>query len=234
MATIAKTNDPVMMRGSGGERNYLVIARRGGIALGIKPETIAAGDGMGGPGTVWFGLPPRPAPAAGLFPAEPEGNVVKLEKTPENLWDAWPNVEWEKRSPARASTTIGVLLRGRLDDAEAQPLLAQMEDGTIARKLADYLYELVGEQHMILSRDEIADHLTKTVYGSVAKSIRERMEVRKAVLDEMEQSIGTFGTQAQLLKKAYEKVKGSSQGKAEETDAETDAETEDDDPPTAS
>ena len=54
---------PLMMYGTEGQRDYLVIGRKGNVAIGIKPNAIAPGEKFGHPGTVWFGARLRSAPA---------------------------------------------------------------------------------------------------------------------------------------------------------------------------
>lgn len=209
MEAASVTKDgPKMMMGTEGKFDYLVIARRGDIALGVKPNFIKSGRIFGQDGTVWFGARLRSASAEGLFEDDPDPKVVKLEKKPESFGAAWPNVVWEKEDNKRASTTIGVLLRGRLDGTveEANLILKQMKNGEIAKQMADYLYNLVGEQYMILTRDQIAQWLTDTVYSKVAMRFEKSIKKRMAFEEEMGKNIGTFGMQAQILKKAYEKV----------------------------
>ncbi|MCL4743825.1 MAG: hypothetical protein KJZ83_00270 [Burkholderiaceae bacterium] len=224
------TTGQKMMRGTGGAYDYLVIARRGDIALGIKPNSIMNGKAFGHPGTVWFGTRLRSASAQGMFEEVEESKVVKLEKKPENFWDAWPNVVWELQDNMRASTTIGVLLRGSLDGTrtEAEALLAEMKDGKLSSKMADYLYEIIGPEHMILSPAEIAKWLTENVYGKVAGQIEKSLKAKMIVEKEMEANIGHFGMQAAILKKAYEEV----QAESEDPDAADDLDEEefDDDP----
>lgn len=221
MTEVAVQDSPKMMRGSSGAFDYLVIARRGDIALGVKPNAIVKGETFGHPGTVWFGSRLRSAPATGMFDEEPS-KVVKLEKKPENLWDAWPNVVWEKKSSERASTVIGVLLKGSLDGTkeEAEAILNEMKDGKLAKRMADYLYELIGSEYMILSRDEISNYLTENVYGKIAASIEKMIKAKMIVEQEMGKNIGVFGMQAQILKKAYEQIQAEEEGDNTDDDVE--------------
>ncbi|MBY0560030.1 hypothetical protein [Hyphomicrobium sp.] len=102
-----------MMLGTSGKADYLAFAKKGNIALGIKPESALPGESMRVPNTVWFGARLRAAPGWGLFSGkEGADNVVSFQKTYAKPGDAFPNVTWEKSDNDRASTTIGILLPG--------------------------------------------------------------------------------------------------------------------------
>src|SRR5262245_13656749 len=102
---MTKTAAYKMMKGSEGKADYMVFARRGGIALGIKMVAVARGESLGVEGTTWFAGRLRSAPSGNLFEEEDQ-KVVKLEKVPDNNWDAWPEVVWEKKAKDRSSTTV--------------------------------------------------------------------------------------------------------------------------------
>lgn len=222
-----KAAEPVMMVGTYGHKDYLVIAGKGNVALGIKPNNISPGAAFGHPGTVWFGARLRSARADGLdYKPDGDDNVVKFQKNPENLWDAWPGIVWEKQDEKRASTTIGVLLRGSLDGQieDAKLLLDKMKSGKLSEQMAEYLAGLAGAENLIMQPDEIADWLTQNVYGKIAGKLEKAIEARQIVEQEMEKSIGTFGMQAQILKKAYAKLQEEVEDVADEADDAEDAE----------
>lgn len=207
--TATAVQQPKMMIGTNGFHDYYVIGRKGNIAVGIKPNDISPGDRFGHPGTTWFGARLRAAPAGDLF-ADDKGvdNVVQFQKKFDEPAEAFENVEWEKSNPERASTTIGSLIRGTLMGSleDAQLVLDEMRDGKLASKLATYLTELIGAENMTLSIPELAEMLTEHVYGKIAAKLEKMIEARKIVEVEMEKNIGTFGMQAQMLKKAYSKM----------------------------
>jgi hypothetical protein len=199
--------EPMMMLGTNGYHDYLVIAGKGDVALGIKPNSIKSGAAFGHPGTVWFGARLRSARIDGQ-PYTPSESSGAFQQNPENLWDAWPGVVWEKQDDKRASTTIGVLLRGTLEGSieEAQALLDKMKSGKLSEQMAEYLSDLAGAENLITQPDEIAAWLTANVYGKIAAGLEKQIEARKIMEVEMEKNIGTFGMQAQILKKAYDKL----------------------------
>lgn len=226
-----QAQQPLMMTGTNGYEDYLVIARNGNVALGIKPNDISPGARFGHPGTVWFGARLRSAPAGSLFDGEAdEENVVKFHKNPENLWDAWPEVVWEKKSDKRASTTIGVLLRGTLDGpiGDAQQLLDKMKSGKLSEQMAEYLAGLAGAENLVLTPDEIAAWLTGNVYGKIADKLEKTIEARGIVEQEMEKNIGTFGMQASILKKAYAKLQEEAEDLPEDDQQDDDPNYDDD------
>lgn len=211
MADEKTAKKPKMMVGTNGYNDYLCIARVGGVALGIKPNDISPGAKFGHPGTVWFGARLRAAPAGDLFADEDkgEGNVVKMPvKDPASLGSVWPEVVWEKEDAQRASTTIGTLVRGSLDGSieDAKVILDRMKSGKLSTQMAEYVASLAGLPNLVLTVDDIADWLTENIYGKIATKLEKAIEARGIVEKEMEHSIGTFGMQAQMLKKAYSKL----------------------------
>ena len=208
MVSIVKVDKPgiKLMDGSDTGPTYLAFARKGNVLLGIKPWGVAEGSKYGVPNTTYFAARLRSAPENGLFAEEDKlKKVVKLQTNPPNLWDAWPGVTWENRSNKRASTTVGVLLRGkfRTDSKELQQaLFDELKDGKLSGKLADYLVNLVGTEHLILRKAAIAKWLDAE-YAPVVQKITETVAQGAEVASEMGKTIGAFGMQAAILQKVY-------------------------------
>ncbi|MEY9560498.1 hypothetical protein [Sinorhizobium fredii] len=197
-----------MMVGTGGSPDYMVFARKGDIALGIKLTSIVRGSVFGMPGTTWFGARLRSAKAGKLFEDEDaETKVVKLGKKPDNVWDAWPEVVWEKRHEVRASTTVGIFVRGCPDgeEAEQQKLIEEIGDRKMAEKMAAYLAGLAGADNLVVTERELAGYLD-SVFGPAIDAMMEKVKQNQELKSEMEANIGTFGMQAALLKKVYGKT----------------------------
>jgi hypothetical protein len=209
MASLSKvgaaTEGPKLMPGStGGE--YFPFARKGNVLLGTRLQTIAPGGRYGLNGTTYFCARVRSAPAGNLFTEEDaKKKVVKLQANPPNLWDAWPNVVWEKRNDSRASTSIGVFIPGALkggDEAGLKELLANIGDGKLAAKMAHYLFELAGPTNAICRESVLGAWLEeefKPVMEGIVKALAKQQELQT----EMKATIGNFGMQAALLKKVY-------------------------------
>jgi hypothetical protein len=198
-----------LMEGSSTGPTYLPIARKGNVLLGVKPWGLADGGRYGCPQTTYFVAHLRSAPENGLFADEDHGQkVVKLQPNPPNLWDAWPGIDWQSKSKARASTNIGILLRGQFngDDDDLQAtLLNQIKDGQLSKKMAAYLVKLAGPDNLILSERKITDWL-EAEYAPLIVKITGSIEKVKELKALMTASIGEFGMEGEILKKVYAKT----------------------------
>jgi hypothetical protein len=222
-----------MMHGTSGKLDYFCFARKGNVALGIKPEGASPGERFGVPDTVYFAARLRSAQAGNLFAEEDaKQKVVKLQTQPANVWDAWPDVTWINKNAERASTTIGVFIKGQFNPNKPgmlQTLLDNIGEGKLAKQMAEYLIGLAGDA-AIVTVDELTTALDK-VFEPQIKSILEAIEKLKLVQDAFAESVGNFGMQAQLLKKIYDAKKGESEpeddGHGHAIDPEDDAENDD-------
>ena len=215
-----------MMPGTQSGAPYFAFAKKGNVVLGIKPYGAVNGEKFGVSGTTYFTARLRSAPAGSLFADDAPKTVIKLEKTPENLWDAWPGVTWEKKSPQRASTSVGVFLRGVFsrDHVELQKLLEQLKDGRMTTQMADYLIGVAGVDHLIVTKRELQQWL-ESQYKPLVDKVVDAIEKSKQVSEAMEEQVGVFGMQAAILKKVYGET-----AEAEEGDSAKDAEPEVDEP----
>ena len=219
---------PKLMKGST-DGHYFPFARQGDVLLGIRPSGVFSGSRFGMPKTTYFACRLRSAPSNGLF-AEEDGKkkVVKLVKQPDNLWDAWPKVTWEKQDDSRASTTVGAFIQGEFistDESQQKLLLSEIDDGKLSQKLADYLTELAGEENMIVLKRDLKGWLDGQ-FNPMIESILEQIEKKKAMTQAMSANVGNFGMQAALLKKVFEESKKHKKPKhhAGDDDAEAEAE----------
>jgi hypothetical protein len=202
----AMKTEPKMMPGTESAASYFAFAKKGNVLLGIKPYGMMKGEVFGVAGTTYFTGRLRSAPAGSLFDDEKGKKVVKLEANPENLWDAWPGVEWEKKNLERASTTIGVFMRGQFskDTEVMKVLLDAISDRKMSDKTATYLIELAGPKSVFVTHRELSSWLDKH-YDEITKRILLKIEHSKEASAELEKNIGVFGMQAQVLKKIHEK-----------------------------
>ena len=148
----------------------------------------------------------RSAPENGLFAEEDAAQkVVKLVKNPENLWDAWPKVVWEKKNDQRASTTIGVFVEGKFvnDKVQLGKLIDAIKDGKLTLKMAKYLVEVAGKENMLCGVNDLAAWL-ESQFKPFFDKILEHVATATAVTNEMKQHVGHFNMEAALLKKVYE------------------------------
>ena len=203
MNTAVDTTDkskPAMMLGTNGHHDYLVLARKGSVALAVKPNLIADGDAFGVPGTTHFGARLRSAPA-NTTQLQIDDTVVSFGSKQVSISESWNDITWEKTNNLRASTQIGVLFKGT-PKVDTEVLLAGIGERQLATKMTDYLIGLAGEDNLVLSRREIIDWLD-AFYQPIIAKILASQEKAKLVQTELAASIGTFGMQAALLKKVY-------------------------------
>jgi hypothetical protein len=209
MATLKKTHTDKpkrkFMAGTQGNP-YLPFARQGNVLLGVRLQSITSGDYFGAADTTYFTLRLRSAPENGLFAEEDKAKkVVKLAKNPENLWDAWPGVVWEKKDISRASTTVGVFERGMFkskDPASLKTLLSAIDDGKLAEKFADHLISLAGEKNLICRRSELTAFLDEGLKPVIA-GVVEKLQKQEAFADHVLSTIGTVAMHAALIKKVF-------------------------------
>jgi hypothetical protein len=195
-----------MIRGTGGQFDYLAFAHKGNHALGIKPLPITPGHLLGVPDTLYFSARVRGVVAGDLF-AGHEGNVVLFSKaaTPN---EAWPDIPWEKTGEAidgtpYCSTRIGMFV-------QATPsLVAALEDqisgSKLANQMAEYLVNLAGADCMVLSQAELSAWLQdkyKAMVGKILMDIAHYDEAAEALAG----TIGTFEAHAPMLKKIYQQT----------------------------
>ena len=200
-----EANQVKLMPGTSGPSRYFPFARNGNVLLGIRPQHIADGESMDIEGTTYFAARLRSAPEDGLFAAEDAAKtVVSFPNNPPNLWDAWPGVTWEKASPKRASTTVGVLLNGKFKgtDEERKTLIDQIGHGQLTGKMAEYLIELAGHENMIVGYRELKAWLDGQ-YNPIIEGIIDSVEKHEKLKTAAKETIGVFGMQAALLQKVY-------------------------------
>jgi hypothetical protein len=196
-----------MMKGTSGADDYLVVARKGNVVLGVKVLKVVPASPLGAKDHVWFPARLRSAPADTMFDDEPNSNVVKLEKKYDNLAEPWPSITWEKVDEYRASTIVGLILPGRLvaNPDEIKEVVNYLSNGEIANKLADYLYNVAGGQNMILTKEEIVNWLQSERYLPMAKSIEKGLKQATVYQEEVNKVVGTFAAHTEILKNAYKK-----------------------------
>jgi len=209
MATLKKTDSDKptkkFMPGSSGNP-YFPFARKGNVLLGVRLQSITSGAFYGADDTTYFTLRLRSAPEAGLFADEDKAKtVVKLQANPPNLWDAWPEVVWEKKDNTRASTTVGVFERGMFkskDPAALKTLLSAIGEGKLADKFVDHLVGLAGEKNLICRRSELKAFLDDG-FKPVIERVVEDIKKQEAFAEHVQAHVGTVSMHAALIKKVF-------------------------------
>lgn len=200
-----------MMPGTQTGATYLCFARKGNIALGIKPYGFCRGKQHGVPGTTYFAARLRSAPAGHLFDDEAsEGSsVVKFPtKNPENCWDAWPAVTWANKSASRASTNVSAFIKGDLcgTDAEIEELLGNVSEHKMATKMAEYLVKVAGPENLIITPRQLAEWIDG-IYMPALETAKQQVAAGKALAKEFETTlVDNFGMESAVLKKVYDSL----------------------------
>ena len=192
----------------GSEGNpYVVFARRGKIALGVRPLGMQAGVNMQQPELTWFGVRLRSARDEGF--EIPKGKVVDLATEVLEPHTAWDKVAWEKRSNVRASLIAGVMVTGRIDAGpkEAAPLLEAMQKGLLGRMAAKHVTSYVAAEYLVLQSSTLAEILNDNFIFPLAKKFAEDVEKAAGMQEVLKANVGVFMSSAELLKKAYGKTK---------------------------
>ena len=184
------------------------------MPLGIHPQGIWPGEKFGVPGTTYFTCRLRSAPSHGLFAEEDAAKkVIKLQKEPANLADAWPNVTWEKKDNVRASTTIGAFIPGRIDpndDVALKTLLDNVGNGELAIKLTTYLVQLAGPHMLIVKPEELSAWLSAQI-DPIVERIKKAIAKQKEVQAGFNGMVGRIGMAAAMLKKVYAETEEGAQ-----------------------
>ena len=186
-----------MVQGTGGKADYLLVAHKGSIGLGLKPNVIAPDASVG---TTYIGARIRSV----MVPDHilPQDSVVHFSHLSLALDTAWPTVTWEKVNDIRASTQIGMHLMGT-PDSNPELLWAAMKNRKMATDMADYLIGVVGAETLHVTREELIAWID-TIYAPATKMIQRHVEVARRIAAEIESTIGVFGMQAAMIKKVYD------------------------------
>jgi hypothetical protein len=221
MATLKKheeTSQRKMMPGSDGGK-YFPFARQGNVLLGVRLQMIESGSRYGADNITYFTLRLRSAPENGLFADEDKAKkVVKLAKNPENLWDAWPGVVWEKKDKSRASTTVGVFEHGSFrskDPVALKTLLGNISEGKLAEKLTSHLVDLAGEKNLVCRRSELKAFLDEG-FGPVIAKIVDNIKKYETMSEAIQENVGSVMMHAALVKKLFGEQPANSEAIAHE------------------
>ncbi|HYF18726.1 MAG TPA: hypothetical protein VEA40_12735 [Ramlibacter sp.] len=146
---------PEMMPGSAGRPDYFVVARQGGIWLGLKAVVGALPDG---------------APAVGCrirsawAPSPPVGTSlpVVMPKSAAMLSEAWPEIAFEQVDESRASATWVLRLRATSPAGVRQEILARNLGVKIAQHLAGAIRP---ECEVVFATEALATLLTEAWFA---------------------------------------------------------------------
>ncbi len=220
-SAVTKPTQMKMIKGSGGDLDYLAIARKGKIVLGIKLIRLGPGRIVN---TLQVAIRVRSAWAGTMFDDEDAKlgiitNLSDAKLTPDKAWD----IPWMSVDSVRASTVTDISFPGLNDPQTLFPNL--LENKKLAREIVDGLVKLIGdEKYLIIGKRVIRDWLHEKFDKQFTK-VLEHFKTQAAVVEQETQALGTFGVSADVLKKLHDKVstKGSEVEDVEEaTDVDSD------------
>jgi hypothetical protein len=211
MAKAAEADKPAhkMMKGSYGHLDYLVVARKGNMAFGVKAVAAMPGAKYGVPSATYFIVRVRCAPAGALFEDTDTGtNVVKLGQKFKAPHEAWPDIAWEKKSSDRASTILSMFVKGTLGAGpELENLLMEnTKELAVGKKLTAMLVGLVGEENLVVKPrviTEYADGQVMVAINAVLEGLKKKQEAQQEMFAQLEDN---FGVESAVLKGIYDKL----------------------------
>lgn len=158
--------DRQYMLGSEGKPDYLMIARKDGAALGIKPLASIVGASKTGPLGIYVGL--RLRVAAAPQKVVPLGVVSELPKA--QAWDeVFPLIKFERTDDKRASSLMGAVIPKM--PWEVQGLVEMMKDQDLVQKFGGWLFEHVGDPELfVVDSDDVVEWLTE-VYADMFRQL---------------------------------------------------------------
>ena len=185
-----------MMLGTNGLPNYLIVARKGDIGLGVTPSVMKFHHEKK---ATYISVRIRSA----RVKLEGIANDTVVTLAHRNLAPetAWPGVEWEKADSVRASAHLGVFMEGTSKHSP-EKLLESMEDKSLASNLSDYLINIAGVENLHITREEIISWFND-VYMASAERIKQMLKEEAAIDTEIADSLGVFQTQMSLMKKTH-------------------------------
>lgn len=177
------TDNLPTMDGSTSTKSYLMIARRGDIALGFKflGLVLAAGDKVG------FGARLRSS-KYGVHGweehASTETNVVSLAESNLTLESAWPGIQFDQVSDVRASAVVSMQTRLEHQNNECVAIEGVLAGAAIDR-FVDFAFDAAGEYKVLragLVRDRVRATLQKRL--DHAKAIEQAKLEASALQDQ--------------------------------------------------
>lgn len=194
--------------GSSKATTYMIVARRGTIALAIKPEAIVPSIAVNGPENhTYFTIRLRSQDAAEAFKDLEISDFDKAMMKKIGFASAWSEVVWEKVSQVHASTTVGTHLPGQAhgDSLEkSQLFLDNLENGALTEKFIEYIRGMIEPQYFIADDESIKEFLSAT-YLNISSKIREMMTKSQNITAELSEP-GSFKMAAKVIKKSFDNL----------------------------
>jgi hypothetical protein len=213
-----------MMTGSTGGADYLMFARRGNVGLGLKVLGVQNGSNHNMPGKVYLHFRVRSAEVSGMQQHESDTSVVSLSEHKLSHDDAWPGITFDKVNDTRASTVVGVFIRGELNLEHGEETVQRVRTGGYLEKVIDFLIEAAGPENMVVKpemmRDWARERLNKGLdsFETFLKERKKLEEAQQAFLAQGGANLDTVGFHAAQMKMIYDALH-SDQGEDKSGDA---------------
>ena len=139
------------MMGTQGNPDYLVVAQRGHVGLGVKMLCEGVQDGT------FFGMRVRSAPFGNGLSEDADGVTHIPEGV--SLIDAWPNIKFGKVNADRASITLGEAINRTFQQYDQ--LREALAEQDMPGKTTEFLMEHTGQEYWIVSPQDFKEKIEK-------------------------------------------------------------------------
>lgn len=187
------TSNLKMMRGSEGRANYVVVGRVGPFAIGLKPDQVQSARAHDIKGHTWFHYMLRIAPhPEDFFDDMPlDSNVVPLVSKDADPGSVLDHIDWSKSDPYRASTHIGILIKGDIADGMdgAEIIVSQLASGVVGQQMESGLRAFLGDKVQHIKRGVLSKWLN-TIYETMADTAMKSVKYKHSMKTSIENSNG--------------------------------------------
>ncbi len=192
------TETKQLLPGSATGPSYLLIGRRGDIALGVKMLGVVPDPG-GNPSRAYLACRVRSANYGGdMEHPDQEVKVVSMAEHSLTFESAWPGIKFSKVDGHRASAIVGVYTRADLRKDPAGAVKDAIEGGHIEQLVA-FIADAAGAEHLVLRQGAVTAW-AKGELAPVLARIIEKQAAQKKYDEATEGLIGIAGFQAEQLK----------------------------------
>lgn len=190
-----------MVDGTDSKDSYLLLARRNGMDISLKPGSLR--DTREVTGHALLPVKLRSAPTAPHVKVDTTVIDLQWAKPINTPADVLPLIKWDASSSLRASTTLAIGVKGQLSNVNHVPaLIESLEDPTVGQKIAKHVFTVLGEGPLVLTEEQVAEWLND-FYAERAAELRQKLSMKQAVEEKVAEGMGTVGLFSELLQKAY-------------------------------
>lgn len=203
--------EPVMMRGTGGAMDYHVFAHKGRMGLGFKMLGMSPGAMSGVPDSVHYAIRLRAAklPEAVYAELSNASSVVSFANPDGNPHEAFPQISFDKRAPARASAIIAGFFKPDFSLNEEKKLVGadDIQNGAARQQFLDYMKKALDDQGVVqvMTDDEVLETM-QSFEQMILKKVWETLLTQDMSSEVKAESTGVVGSQQDLAVKIKKKM----------------------------